>query len=222
MGPIATIDFLQKIIAWTPAETDQDHIPVVTYCNTQIPDRTDSIVENGPSPLPEMLASLDVLVSAGVSAVAIPCNTAYHWYEDLMQFSPVPIIHIADAVIRELQSRHAAISRVGLLGTPVTFKKGIYHKRVTGNELSWVQPRDYDRLMAAIRLVKSGNTDAARPELMAIVREMQAEGCEAIVLACSELPIALNQDMFPEMPVIDATAALARSCVEFIQAGQVS
>src|ERR671922_268181 len=54
MGPLATVDFLRKLIEETPAGTDADHVPVVVYSVPQIPDRPAAIIGEGPSPLPAM------------------------------------------------------------------------------------------------------------------------------------------------------------------------
>ena len=97
MGPLAGIDFLAKLIAATPADRDQDHVPVILYSVPQISCRVEAVLGSGPSPLPAMAAGLDVLAGAGAEAVAIACNTAHHWYDDLARTSRVPILHIADA-----------------------------------------------------------------------------------------------------------------------------
>ena len=52
MGPLATVDFLSKLVQRTPASCDQDHVPVVVYSVPQIPDRSASILRGGESPLP--------------------------------------------------------------------------------------------------------------------------------------------------------------------------
>jgi aspartate racemase len=55
MGPLATADFLSKLVENTSAQTDQEHIPVLLYGDCTIPDRTQSIMGKGPSPLPQLL-----------------------------------------------------------------------------------------------------------------------------------------------------------------------
>ena len=55
MGPMATVDFLTKVIELTPASRDQDHLPLIVYSVPQVPDRSASIVEGRESPLPAMI-----------------------------------------------------------------------------------------------------------------------------------------------------------------------
>src|SRR5688572_3963986 len=97
MGPLATVDLLQKLIEETPATRDQDHVPFVAYSVPQIPDRPSAILSGAESPLPHMLAGIATLKNAGAGTVAIACNTAHYWYDDLVQQGGLPILHIADA-----------------------------------------------------------------------------------------------------------------------------
>jgi aspartate racemase len=78
MGPLATVDFMRKVIDLTPATRDQDHIPMVVASIPQVPDRTAAILGDGESPLPVMLDAIRLLNLAAVDAVAIPCNTAHY------------------------------------------------------------------------------------------------------------------------------------------------
>ena len=83
MGPLATVDFLRKLIEETPAARDEDHLPVIAWSVPQIPDRPAAITGNGESPLPALLAGVHTLKAAGAVALAIPCNTAHYWYDDM-------------------------------------------------------------------------------------------------------------------------------------------
>ena len=65
MGPMATVDLMQKIIQATDAHEDQEHIHILVDNNTDIPDRTAAILGRGPSPLPELLKSAERLTAQG-------------------------------------------------------------------------------------------------------------------------------------------------------------
>src|SRR5208283_405759 len=99
MGPAATADFLAKLVRLTPARRDQEHIPIVLYCQPQTPDRGAAILAGGVSPLPHLLQGVRRLTEAGAQVLAIPCNSTHHWFEQLQAACPVPILHIADAAI---------------------------------------------------------------------------------------------------------------------------
>src|SRR3712207_6717344 len=105
MGPAATVDFMAKVIAVTPAEVDQDHVPMIVHQVPQIPSRTAAVAQGTHEPLAAMIEGLRVLENAGAEILVIPCNTAHHWYEQLARSTPLEIIHIADAVHGMLKER---------------------------------------------------------------------------------------------------------------------
>ena len=76
MGPKSTVELMAKIIDFTPAQKDQDHIRILVDNRPQIPDRTNCILGNGPSPLSMMQESVQMLEKWGAEMVAIACNTA--------------------------------------------------------------------------------------------------------------------------------------------------
>src|SRR3984957_17040550 len=102
MGPLATVDFLAKLIEETPARVDQDHGPVIVYGVPQIPPRVPAILGGGESPLPAMIAALKPLRDAGAEAIPTPSKPAHFGYEPMQEAAGVPILHIVDACRREI------------------------------------------------------------------------------------------------------------------------
>ena len=78
MGPLATCDLMEKIIDYTDAASDQEHIHVLVDSNTNIPDRTEAILHGGENPVPEMVKSAWKLESMGADILIMPCNTAHY------------------------------------------------------------------------------------------------------------------------------------------------
>lgn len=76
MGPAATIDFMTKVRAASPALRDQDHIPLIVQCVPQIPDRSTAVLARTNAPLPHLLGGVRLLQDAGVHAIAIACVKA--------------------------------------------------------------------------------------------------------------------------------------------------
>ena len=221
MGPMATVDFLAKFVARTPAVNDQGHIPFLVSSNPHIPDRTSAILHNGPSPFAEMARGVALLDRAGATALAIPCNTAHHWYEELQAATRVPIIHIVDAVIEALLAKNLLGSRVGLLATHGTIQARVYDRRLERLGIETIIPRENDqqRLMGAIGAVKAGADHHGAQIVSSIAAGLRSRGAGAIILACTELPL-----LFPrgaERDMVDATEALAFACVKTLQ-GKIS
>ena len=214
MGPAATADFLAKLVAATPAATDQEHLSVIAQSIPTIPDRSQAILGRGPSPLPALKAGLSRLRTAGCALAVMPCNSAHYWYDALA--GDLPMLHIVDAVVGALRRRGLASGPIGLLATSGTVASGIYQQRLagTGFELLVPTPDDQARLVQpAIGAIKAGDYAAARAGLDLAVERLRAHGAQATVLGCTELPLVLNQASDGRHPFIDSTAALAEACV---------
>ncbi|MGE3986483.1 aspartate/glutamate racemase family protein [Pseudorhodoplanes sp.] len=217
MGPLATVDFLRKLVAATPAVSDQDHMPTITYSASYIPDRTASIQGHGPSPLPEMLSGLDILARSGASCIAIPCNTAHFWYDQLKQCSLVPIFHIAEAACERAGQQVRPGANIGVLATAGAVQSRVYQQSIEARGFKCLEPEPDDLntlIMPAIYQVKAGNVAAAVPLLDKARDRLVARGADRIILGCTEIPIALPVTAAPGL-LIDATEALAYHCVNW-------
>jgi aspartate racemase len=216
MGPLATADFLAKLVRATPARRDQDHIPTLVCSAVDIPDRASAILGRGPDPLPAMRAALARLETAGATRIAIPCNTAHHWHAALQAVTALPILHIVDAVADDLAGSGLAGGPIGLLASAGTLRVGLYPERLARHGFTGLSPDPdgQDAVVAAIDLVKAGRVAEAALILEAQARALVAAGCRRVVMACTEIPVALS-DLDDELAgvMVDATESLARACV---------
>ncbi len=179
----------------------------------QIPDRSDALLRGGASPLPAMLDGIDCLTTAGADLIAIPCNTAHAWYEEIAARAGVPVLHIVQAVLDELQERGLSGSVVGLLATTGTVQAGIYQATLRKAGLECRVPPDDARVMTGIRAVKAGELALARDLFARLVRELLADGCDVVVLGCTEIPVVLDGIADLAAYTVDASAALARAAI---------
>jgi aspartate racemase len=221
MGPLATADFYAKLIALTPATRDQEHVPVVIYAVPQVPDRTAALLQGGPSPLPALRAGLRTLVSAGARAIAMPCNTAHAWYDELAVESRVPILHIADCAADAAARLAGPGARIGLIATGGTLAAGLYPRRFAARGHECVAPTEDEMrelVTAGIEQVKAGAVEEGGRRLERAVERLLARGAGAVVLGCTETPVALDRIASPlRARCVDATAALAQASVEWWQ-----
>lgn len=221
MGPLASAEFVVKLVQATPAARDQEHFPTTLDSSPQIPDRPAAIYRGGPDPLPAMTEAVRRLEASGCALIAMPCNTVHFWYDILSQLTPLPIVHIADAVSHRLRELAPSAKRVGILGARVTSRMGIYSLRL-GNEWEWVYPSDEELdtlIMPGVAAVKSGDLVRGRTLFLSAAQGLLALGVDAIVFACTEIPVVLTQVDLP-VPAIDSTEALARHTVALAQAMQ--
>lgn len=224
MGPAATADFYAKLVRLTPAARDQDHIPVLMEADPGIPDRSDSFLHGGPSPLPALTRGALALEAGGAALVAMPCNTAHLWHPALQARLGVPLLHIVDAVVadlRRLLPRAAGGElRVGLLGTPATVRSGLYPRRAGADHAAagwqWIAPSPQEQagwVDTAIAAVKSGQLAQAREAMLEARQALLRRGVDAIAYACTEVPLALAGVDSP-VAASDSTEALARLAVQ--------
>lgn len=218
MGPLATMDFFAKVIACTPASRDEDHVPLLIQSDPAIPPRPAAIFTGNGSPLPALLAGRDRLIAAGAQAVVMPCNTAHHWYSDLVQDCPVPFLSIVEACCSELQAMVPPGGTVGIIATRATLAAKLFDAPLTQRGCRLAVPDDDDMggVLSAIAQVKAGQTHEAGKRLEEVVQRLLSRGASAVILACTETPLALDAVQSPlRARCIDSTAALARSTVSW-------
>ena len=217
LGPLATVDFLDKLVRLTPATRDQEHIPWVVVGIPQTPDRTQCILRHDDAPFAHLLGAVEILNRQDAAAVVIVCNTAHFWHARLQERSRAPILHIAEAAVRGL-SGLARGSRVGILSTRGTLMAGFYQQCLLDAGHVPVLPADAGRqedVDECIRLVKANDTAAAALCLAKAARSCHAAGCTAVIMACTEIPIARQAARLPRgLAAVDANLELARLCVE--------
>lgn len=220
MGPLATLDFMQKLLDATPATCDQEHVPALVSSIPQIPDRTRAFQGTGDSPLPALLECAHRLKAGGASLLVIPCNTAHLWFDEILTHVELPMLHIVDAALEEAVGSGCNAS-IGLLATPATIASGLYMSRRTaglgGSSVEWVLPSEVEMALwvgPGIAAVKAGRIGEGRSLLERAAQALHIRGATAVVLGCTEIPLVLHDGNTP-VPTIDATSALARRAVQW-------
>ncbi|EXJ14834.1 cysteate racemase [Imhoffiella purpurea] len=213
MGPAATVDFMSKLVALTPASHDQEHLPVLVASLPQIPDRSAAILGQGKDPLPALLEGLRLLNQAGVGLITIPCATSHHWYDNLSAQSKAPILHIARATAQRIaQGGHAM-----LLATRGTIASGFFRDELIAQGMTVEIPDPETEQITVddcIRLVKEGRAPSANQLMERLLERADARGIRTFILGCTELPLAARGIARDGLTLIDSTLELARQAVE--------
>jgi len=207
MGPAATLDFLTKLQAFTPAQSDQDHIRVIADINPKVPDR--NVPGSGAGPILAEMAG--ALRGAGADVLAIACNTA-HAYADLIQrASGLPLIDMIET--GALAARDTGARRAGVLGTKGALR--LYREYLAAQAMGMVtlDPVRQEDFMATLYKIKGGDTGAAiRREMAGYAADLIGGGAEAIIAGCTEVPLVLaSADL--RVGLIDPGELLAKRCV---------
>ncbi|NMO95206.1 aspartate/glutamate racemase family protein [Paenibacillus lemnae] len=217
MGPQATSVFFEKIIENTAANTDQDHINMVILNHTALPDRTKVILEGKKEIfLDAVRDDLKLLELAGVSNIAIPCNTSHYFYEDMQQLTTVNLIHMVDETVKAVYERFGKDSKVGILATNGTISSGIYRTTCEKYGLELLEPDDdiQNRAMEIIYQDVKGLKDVSPAKLEALIHQLVYERqCRCVILACTELSCITLSDFYQECS-IDAMDVLVQRSIQ--------
>ncbi len=215
MGPLATVDLYRKIIEATPATRDQEHLHVIIDADPSVPDRTEALLHGGPDPTPWLIASARRLASAGASFIVMPCNTAHAFLPRVQPEIAIPFLSMIDETADRLAEALPAGATVGILATAGTIASGLYHRALAERGLRAMSPPEDEQALVsrAITAVKAGKLGRSTTELvLGPALELARRGAQAVVAACTELPLALRAEDVP-VPLIDPTRVLAEAAV---------
>jgi len=161
-----------------------------------------------------MLASADKLAKAGADFLIAPDNTIHAAFAYVEPLSPLPWLHIAEVVAGEAAAR--GFSRLGLLGTRWLVDSDVYPEMLGARGIDCLRParaqRDEINRIIMDELVEG----VFRPEAVAahqrVIADLGAEGADAVILGCTEIPLIINDENSP-LPVLDSTRLLARAAL---------
>ena len=216
MGPEATIDLFYKIIKFTPAEKDQDHLRIIIDNNPKIPDRTVAILGRGEDPLPALQETARNLEKAGADFIIIPCNTAHYFLSSIQESVKIPILNMIEETAKETQKKIPSIKKVGLLASIGTYKTEIYHQQFKKFNIEIIYPEEKDKeeVMKVIYVVKAGDlSEEVKKNILKIAQKLIDKGAEAIIAGCTEIPLILKERDIT-VPLIDPTQVLAKVAVQ--------
>ncbi|HBY58010.1 MAG TPA: aspartate racemase [Candidatus Atribacteria bacterium] len=216
MGPEATIDLFYKIIKFTPAKKDQDHLRIIIDNNPRIPDRTAAILSKGESPLPALKETAQNLEKAGADFIIIPCNTAHYFLPSIQESVKIPILNMIEETAKETRKKIPQIQKVGLLASVGVYETKIYHQHFKKFSIEIISPeeKDKDEVMKVIYGVKAGDlSEGVKKNIIKIAQKLINKGAEAIIAGCTEIPLILKEEDV-SVPLIDPTQVLARIAIQ--------
>jgi aspartate racemase len=220
MGPLASAQFMLRLTLLTPADRDQDHIPTVLWSDPRVPDRTRGRLQGGDDPLPWLLRGIAGLKHAGCGAIAIPCNTAHGWFDEMRDAAGLPILHIVDAAAADLHRLNLKPGRIGIMGTQATLAMRLYQNRLGALGWDCITPdqSQMDRLVSpSIALIKANRVAETFAPLAEVVNDLASRGASAVVLGCTEIPLGILAEPPDALraPVVDTIDALARAAIDW-------
>jgi aspartate racemase len=162
-----------------------------------------------------MLSSADKLAKAGADFMICPDNTIHQAFDLVEHRSPRPWLHIAREVANEAMSSN--YKRIGVLGTRYLMEGPVYPEKLKAAGLEFRIPGSKERQkinqIIFDELVNAQFLPRSLAYFTEVIRALKDEGCDAVVLGCTEIPLIVTPESSP-LPTLDSTRLLARAAVE--------
>lgn len=232
MGPYAGLDLVRKIFDLTEARRDQEHLPVALLSFPgRIRDRSEYLFEGGgENPANALFDIAMQLEEIGAGVVGIPCNTAHAApIFDVLERrlaevgSSIRLIHMIRETASHIRAAYQGIERVGVLSTLASYRLKLYSSILADEGFESVVPDENVQENIVNRTIFDPSYGIkaqahpvsliARQSLLSAIDQLKKEGAQAIVLGCTELPLAIPEDEIDSIPVIDPTEVLARALI---------
>jgi aspartate racemase len=161
-----------------------------------------------------MLASANKLAKIGADFLICPDNTIHQALPYVEPRSPLRWLHIAEVVAAQAVAR--GFRRLGVTGTRWLVDSEIYPEKLTARGLEYVRPNSVERDEIHCVIMDELVYGVLRPEAAAVfervIGRMKDEGCDAVVLGCTEIPLIMNDSNSP-LPTLDSTRLLAQAAL---------
>jgi aspartate racemase len=159
-----------------------------------------------------MVSSAKKVAGAGAQFAVCPDNTIHQAFDLVTHESPIPWLHIVDAVAHE--SLAQKFTHLAILGTKYLMTGPVYPQKLEEFCISWEipTPDDRERIDTIIftELVNGVFSESSRLYFNEVINELKNRGCDAAVLGCTEIPLLVNPNDCP-LPTLDSTRLLARA-----------
>ncbi len=161
-----------------------------------------------------MLSSANKLAKAGADFLICPDNTIHRAFDRVVTHSPLPWLHIVEEVAVAAKQRD--FRKLAVTGTKYTMEGPVYPEKLSANGIEHLMPDagERARIDAIImdELVKGILTHESRTYFQQVIGRLSYEGCDAVVLGCTEIPLLIDDRSSP-LPTLDSTRLLARAAL---------
>lgn len=206
MGPKSTGPFVDTVVAECQtiygAKHDMDFPHMMIYsCPT--PFYMDRPIDHE-AMKKVIIEGAQKLESTGASFIAMPCNTAHLYFEELQQSLSIPILNIIDETLKAIPE---TAKRVALLATEATVQAGIYQDGIAKRNIEYIHYEQWqESINQIITYIKSGEVEEARELWSALVLQLKDE-VDTAIIACTDLNVVASEDF------VDSAQCLAKAVV---------
>ena len=216
MGPESTIQLMDKIVGYTPITREQDHLRMIVDNNPGIPDRTEFLLGIGPSPVPMVIESAQLLENAGANFIAIPCNTAHAFIREIQKVVNIPVLDMLALTADSLGRQFPPGNTFLLLTTSGSLSVNLFQKYLNHFQLKIPEPEQQNQIMEIIYgksgVKCDGSNQTNSMKLKKVMKDLIEPDLSGIIAGCTEISLILTDKIF-DLPVIDPLDVLAREIV---------
>ncbi|SFJ97532.1 MULTISPECIES: aspartate/glutamate racemase family protein [unclassified Bacillus (in: firmicutes)] len=149
------------------------------------------------------------LESTGVDFIAMPCNTAHLYFDQMQESLSTPVLNMVDETLKEIP---AHIQKVSLLATDATVQSGIYQEEFLKRGIEYIQKNGWQTAInQIIYKIKIGQINEASQSWNTLCSEL-AETVDAVVIACTDLNVVLETEQ-NNLHFVDSSTCLAKAIV---------
>ena len=221
MGPMASAVFYDMISSKTDASCDQENLDLILLSHAGMPDRTRAILSKDEAQIEEvrskLLADAIFLQNAGCTAIAVTCNTAHYFVNMIEDELDIPFIHLIRETAEAVASKFGA-KKVAVLATDGTIETRLYQDELSKRGVIAFTPKAEVQALVMHEIyecIKSGKP--ADEEMWKKIEEyVKEEGCEAAVLACTELSV-VRKELSLGSFYFDPMDIMAERCLDFYE-----
>lgn len=221
MGPMASAVFYDMISSKTDASCDQENLNLILLSHAGMPDRTRAILSKDEAQIEavrsKLYADAMFLQNAGCTAIAVTCNTAHYFVNMIEGEIDIPFIHLIRETAEAVASEFGA-KKVAVLATDGTIETRLYQDELSKRGVIAFTPKAEVQALVMHEIyecIKSGKP--ADEEIWQKIEEyVKAEGCEAAVLACTELSV-VRKELSLGSFYFDPMDIMAERCLDFYE-----
>ncbi|MFK4427374.1 aspartate/glutamate racemase family protein [Bacillus sp. RC51] len=206
MGPKSTGPFVDTVVAGCQtiygAKHDMDFPHMMIYsCPT--PFYMDRPIDHA-AMKKAIIEGAQRLESTGVDFIAMPCNTAHLYFEELQRSITIPILNIVDETLKAIPEN---TKRVALLATEATVQSGIYQDGITKRNIEYIHHEKWQTMInQIITCIKGGEIEEARKLWSVLILQLKDE-VDTAIIACTDLNVVVSEDF------VDSAQCLAKAVV---------
>ena len=217
VGPSATVLYYQKIIEGSNERIGGAHLPEIFIHSLDFGEINEYFNNDDLESLSNRLVqAVEGLEKAGCDFALLACNAMHMVFDRVQQRVKVPMISIIETVMQEVKRRQP--KKIGVIGTTFVMRSGLFRKPLEKAGIECVEPDEdeQDWIMEAILgdLQRPIIPEETVSRLLKDIESLGAQGAEEVILACTDLPVAISEDKSP-IPLLDSTELHVRSVLDF-------